>query len=174
LIENSTALSLDDAYLELWRILLEARCRVLEAVPPYALAAAQGVWWALWPQAMAKRIHFRLAPTESGTRVVSETYWSPLLVAGLTTAYVACYFLLGFAALHLLAYGMGSLLRSTYGLLLLVLAAIVSFLIVFHAYSYAARGVTARRILTSLNLSGTPLLADRTRHRLEYLREKER
>lgn len=122
---------------------------------------------------MAKRIHFRLAPTETGTRVISETYWSPLLVAGLITAYIACYFLLGFATLYILAYGMSLLLRSTYGLLLLVLVAIVSLLIMFHAYSYAARGVTARRILTSLNLSGTPLLAERTRHRLEYLREKQ-
>lgn len=121
---------------------------------------------------MAKRIHFRLARTETGTRVVSETYWSPLLVAGLLTAYVACYFLLGFAALYLLAYGMSALLRSTYGLLLLVLAVLVSVLIMFHGYSYAARGVTAGRILTSLSLSGTPLLAGRTRHRLEYLRER--
>lgn len=167
--EKTTDLPIVDAYVALRRILIERKCQIVRASPPYSIVVQQGSWLGFSPKTMAKFIQFQLTPDGQGTRVRSVTYWSNILVGSLAIGYTACLFILSFAAIILLQSEVISLTSSPSGQLILALIGIIFLLILMHLYSYVRRTTITKKILALLKARGSPLHVKLTsvRHRAQ-------
>ena len=155
--EGFTELSLNDAYAELRRILLDMKCQPLWTIPPDAIEVRQGSWVGLSPLSMAKHLRFRLYAESEGTRLEGIAYWPMVLIASLVVLYTSCFFLLGFVALLITQGGLIPLLRAPLGFVIIFLLGLVLLLAVLHIYSYHRRSSAVRRVLLLMKARGSPL-----------------
>jgi hypothetical protein len=157
MFEGFSELSLNDAYTELRRILLDMKCQPLWTIPPEAIEVRQGSWLGLSPSSMVKHIRFRLSRSADGTRLEGVVYWPLILTASLVIFYTACFFLLGFVALIITQGGMIPLFRTPFGTVVVSLILIVVLLSLIHFYSYLKRWTTPRQILLLMKVRGSPM-----------------
>ncbi len=157
MLEEFTELALDDAYLELRRILLDMKCQFLWTIPPSAIEVRQGSWVGLSPVSMAKHLRIRLYGKTEGTQIVGIAFWPMVLIASLVVFYVACFFLLGIVILIVTNWGTISLLRTLFWPILLSLLGFVIFLVCIHIYCYVMRKNALRKIMNLMRARGSPL-----------------
>lgn len=155
--EGLTELTVDDAYTELRRILLDMRCQLLWTIPPEAIEVRQGSWIGLSPVSMAKHLRFRLYHKDNSTRITSVAYWPMVLIASLVVFYSACFFLLGIITYIATQAWVIPLLRAPFGLVIITLFGIILLLAILHVYSYIKRSNAIQKILNLLKARGSPL-----------------
>lgn len=157
MIEGFTEFSIEDAYAELRRILLDMKCQPLWTIPPEAIEVRQGSWLGMSPVTMAKNLRFRLYPKNQGTRITSSAYWPMALSASFIALYSACFFLLSIIAYITIQMTSMPLINSPFGLFIIVLFGIVIILVLLHTYSYIKRSKALHKILNLLSARGSSL-----------------
>ena len=110
--EIQTVLTIEEAYQELKRIVLDEECSIIQDVAPTRLEVEQGSWWGIQPESASKNIKFHLLRESKGTRVISSTYWPFLRGVTLLMAHFTCFFFLAVLVLVLSGFGLYSFFNN--------------------------------------------------------------
>jgi hypothetical protein len=90
LLERTVALEIEKTYAELKALLLKRGCKLLAEEPPELISVKQGSLWGISPKTAKKVVTYRLAPSDSGTRITCSSSlasdWKNLTVIGTALA----------------------------------------------------------------------------------------
>ena len=90
LLERTVGLEIEKAYAELKALLLGKGCRVTAEEAPTLIVVKQGSLWGISPRTAKKKMIYRFAPADSGTRITCSSSlasdWKNLTVIGTALA----------------------------------------------------------------------------------------
>jgi hypothetical protein len=86
LLERTVSLEIEKAHAELKALLLKRGCRIVAEELPTLISVKQGSLWGISPRTAKKRVNYRLAPVDSGTRITCSSSlasdWKNLTIIG--------------------------------------------------------------------------------------------
>jgi len=92
LVERTVSLEIEKAYADLKAVLLEKNCTIIAEEAPVLISVKQGSLWGISPLTAKKVVNYRLAVTDSGTRITCSSSlasdWKNLTVIGCAFAVV--------------------------------------------------------------------------------------
>jgi hypothetical protein len=101
LLERTVWLEVEKAYEELKAVLLEKGCKIVAEEAPVLISVKQGSLWGISPRTAKKKVDYRLAAVESGTRITCASSlasdWKKLTLIGSALAVVVAFLCLWIA-----------------------------------------------------------------------------
>lgn len=88
MIETYSKLPPDKIYSELKENLLDSNCKIIIENPPRRIIAEHGSFWNYSPRTYRKKIIFNLISSDSGTRIISNTFWKGSQIASAVFALI--------------------------------------------------------------------------------------
>jgi len=92
LVERTVDLKVEKAYAELNALLLVKNCRIIAEEAPVFISVKQGSLWGISPVTAKKKLNYRLAAANSGTRITCfsslASDWKKLTIIGCALAMV--------------------------------------------------------------------------------------
>jgi hypothetical protein len=86
LVERKVGLEVEKAYAGLKAVLLEKNCRIIAEEAPTLISVRQGSLWGISPVSAKKKVDYRFASVEGGTRVTCSSSlasdWKNLTIVG--------------------------------------------------------------------------------------------